>query len=140
MASFKIYDCDFGIKYNGVSYEFTHVNSLAIEDPETTKLVRGSNAGNKLGLVYKEGIKDPKRITVTIMGMSAELKTVLDQAYENKDRLDVYAIMRADGSSKLARNAVLSQMPQQLSLDDTAESMNVALAFESFDLTEVHKS
>lgn len=135
-----MYDCDFGIKLNGVNYSFTHVQSLQIEDPENTKLVRGANAGNKLGLVYKEGIKDPKRITVTILEMSPELKAVLDTAYENKDRLDVYCISRADGSSKMAKNAVLSQQPQQLSLDENPDSMNVALAFESFDLSEVHKS
>lgn len=140
MASFKIYDCDFGIKYNGQNYEFTHVNSLTIEDPETTRLIRGSNAGNKTGLPYKEGIKDAKKITVTILGMTADLKAVLDQAFENKDRLDVYAISRSDGSSKIGKNAVLSQQPQQLSLDESAESMNVALAFETFDLSEVHKS
>ncbi len=138
--TFKIYDCDFGIKYNGVSYEFTHVQNLTIEDPENTKLVRGSNAGNKLGLVYKEGIKEPKRITVTILGMSSELKTVLDAAYEANDRLDVYCISRIDGSSKMAKNAVLSQQPQQLTIDDSPDSMNVALSFESFDMSEVHKS
>lgn len=137
---FKIYDCDFGIKYNGVSYQFDHVQNLQIEDPENTKLVRGSNAGNKLGLVYKEGIKEPKRVTVTILGMSAELKAVLDAAYEAHDRLDVYCISRVDGSSKMAKNAVLSQQPQQLSIDEGPESMNVALAFESFDMSEVHKS
>jgi hypothetical protein len=137
---FKIYDCEFGIKYNGVSYEFTHVNEMTIEDPENTKLVRGSNAGNKLGLIYKEGIKEPKRITCKIMGMSIDLKAVLDQAYDNRDRLDVYCISRVDGSSKMAKNAVLSQMPQQLSIAEGAESMDVSLAFESFDLSEVHKT
>lgn len=137
---FKMYDCDFGIKYNGVNYDFEHVQDLQIEDPENTRLVRGANAGNKLGLVYKEGIKDPKRITVTIMNMSAALKAVLDSAYENKDRLDVFCINRNDGSSKMAKNAVLSQQPQQLTIDDSPESMNVALVFESFDISEVHKS
>ena len=137
---FKIYDCDFGIKYNGVNYDFVHVENLTIEDPESTKLIRGANAGNKVGLVYKEGIKEPKKVTVTIKGMSAELKAVLDGAYEAKDRLDVYCISRSDGSSKMAKNAVLSQMPQQLTLDETEGSVNVALAFESFDLTETHKS
>lgn len=137
---FKIYNSDFGIKYNGVDYQFTHVGDLQIEDPEMTKLVRGSNASNKLGLIYKEGIKDPKKITVTIMGMSIELKAVLDQVYENKDRVDVYCIDRSDGSSKMGRNAVLTQQPQQIQLDDSAESMNVVLAFETFDLTETHKS
>ena len=137
---FKLSDCDFGIKLGGVSYSFTHVNNLTIEDPENTRLIRGANAGNKTGLVYKEGIKDPKRITVTIMGMSAELKAVLDAAYVDQTRLDVYAINRSDGSSKMAKESVLSQQPQQLTLDENPDSMNVALAFESFDLSEVHKS
>lgn len=137
---FKIYDCDFGIKLNGVNYDFTHVNNLQIEDPESTKLVRGANAGNKTGLVYKEGIKDPKKITVTIMDMSIDLKAVLDAAYEDQSRLDVYCISRTDGSSKMAKNAVLSQMPQQLTIDENTDSLNVALAFESFDLSEVHKT
>ncbi len=137
---FKIYDSDFGIKIDGVSYQFTHVHNLTIEDPENTKLIRGANAGNKVGLAYKEGIKDPKRITVTIIEMSVELKAVLDAAYADQTRMDVYCISRSDGSSKMAKNSVLAQQPQQLSIDDSPDSMNVALAFESFDLSEVHKS
>ncbi len=137
---FKIYDADFGIKISGVNYEFEHVSELQIEDPEMTKLVRGANASNKTGLVYKEGIKEPKKWTVTIMNMSLELKGVLDAAYDAKDRLDVYCIMRSDGSSKMAKNAILSQQPQQLAVSDGVESMNVALIFESFDSSEVFKT
>jgi len=33
---FKISDCDFGIKVNGTSYDFTDVAELQIEDPEKT--------------------------------------------------------------------------------------------------------
>lgn len=137
---FKIYDCDFGIKLNGVSYDFTHVNQFQIDDPENNKLVRGANAGNKLGLAYKEGTKDAKKITVTIIGMSQELKGVLDAAFADQTRMDVFAISRSDGSSKMAKNSILSMQPQQLNLDDSADSLNVALVFESFDLSEVHKS
>lgn len=137
---FKIYDCDFGVKINGVNYDFTHVANLQIEDPENTKLVRGSNAANKLGLVYKEGTKEPKRMTVTIMDLTVELKAILDDLYESRGRCDAYCISRSDGSSKMAKNAVLSQQPQQLNVDETTDSMNVALAFESFDLQEVHKA
>ncbi len=137
---FKIYESDFGIKYNGVNYDFTHIQSLTIEDPENTKLVRGANGGNKLGLVYKEGVKEPKKITVTIIGMTADLKGVLEQAYLAKDRLDAYMVSRVDGSSKIAKNAVLCMQPQQLNIDEGPESMNVALVFESFDLVETHKS
>lgn len=137
---FKIYNSNFGIKYNGVSYDFPHVQDMTIEDPENTKLIRGANAGNKTGLVYRDGLKDPKRVTVTIIGMSIELKAVLDQAYDNRDRLDAYCIDRDDGSSKMAKNAVLSQQPQQLSVSESADSMNVVLVFETFDLSETHKS
>lgn len=137
---FKLYNCDVGIKLNGVSYNFDHVQSVTIDDPEQTRLTRGANASNKEGLIYKEGIKDPKKITIPIMGMSAELKGVLDGAYADQSRLDVYAISRDDGSSKMGRNAVLCQQPQQLTLDDSAESMSVQLTFETFDLSEVHKS
>ncbi len=137
---FKIYECDFGIKYNGVNYDFPHVMTLSIEDPETTKLIRGANGSNKLGLSYKEGLKEPKKINVTIAGMSAELKAVLDAAHAAQDRMDVYCISRADGSSKMAKNSVLAQQPQQLTVDESPDSLNVALAFESFDLSEIHKS
>lgn len=140
MGIFKLYNCDLGIKINSVSYNFDHVVNLQVEDPEKNKLIRGSNGVNKEGLVYKEGLKDPKIITVTIMNMSASIKSVLDSAFKDKTRLDVFCIDRNDGSSKMYKNAILSNQPQQLSLDETAESMNVALMFESFDATEDHKS
>jgi hypothetical protein len=137
---FKIYNCDFGIKINGVNYDFEHVAELQIEDPERNKLTRGSNAGNKTGLAYKEGMKEPKRWTVPILNMSVELKEVLDGAYQDQTRLDVFCIDRTDGSSKMAKNAILANKPQQLTVDESPESMNVSLEFETYDSSEVHKS
>jgi hypothetical protein len=137
---FKPYECDFGITVNGQNYDFDHIVSFNTEDPERTKLIRGSNAGNKTGLVYKEGIKDAKVVTVTIIGMTSAIFTLLKTAYDNQTRMDCYCVNRADGSSKIAKNSVLSIEPKQLNVDDSAESMNVALAFESFDVSETHKS
>lgn len=137
---FKIYDCDFGVTLNGVNYDFEHVQNLTIDDPETTKLIRGGNASNKMGLVYKDGIKDAKKITVTIIGMTMDMHNLLKQAYADKTRMDVYCVNRVDGSAKISKNAILSSEPKQLSIDDSAESMNTALAFESFDISEVYKS
>lgn len=138
--TFKIYDCDFGIKVNGVDYAFDHVSELQIEDPGRNKLTRGANSSNKIGLVYREGFKEPTRWTIPILAMPAPLKAVLDSAYDNRTRVDVYCIDRNDGSSKMAKNAVLSNRPQQLVIDESAESMNVSLEFETFDSSEVHKS
>ena len=137
---FKIYNCDFGIKYNGVNYEFEDVAELQIEDSERNRLTRGANAKNKVGLSYKDGLKEPKRWTIPILNMSAELKAVLDTIFDSQARIDVWAIDRTDGSSKMAKNAVLSNKPQQLTLDESAESMNVSLEFETFDSSENHKS
>ena len=59
---------------------------------------------------------------------------------EKKERVDAGGISRVDGSSKMLRQAILSQSPKQLSMDDSPESLNTALLFESFDFEEIHKS
>lgn len=139
--TFKMYNCDFGIKLNNVDYIFPNVDSLVIEDPEFNRITRGANGQDKIGLNYREGTKEPKTVTVTVLGMSADLKSVLDECYKKASRIDaVYAIDRTDGSGKMAKQAILCQQPQQLTLDDSPESMNVALMFQSYDLTETHKS
>lgn len=140
MTIFKMYDCDFGFTLNGVNYDFEHVDNLQIEDPERTRLTRGANAGNKLGLIYKEGLKEAKILTLTVIGMPFDVHNLLKKAYQDKTRVDCYCISRVDGSSKIAKNAILSQSPKQLTMDDTAESLNTALVFESFDVEEVHKT
>lgn len=137
---FKLYNCDFGIKYNGLNYDFEHVSELQIEDPERNRLTRGANAKNKIGLAYKDGLKDPKRWTIPILNMSAELKAIFDEIYDNQARIECYAIDRTDGSMKIARNAILSNRAQQLTLDESMESLNVSLEFETFDSSETHKS
>lgn len=137
---FKIYNCDFGIKIDGVSYEFEEVMELQVESPLRNKLTRGSNAKNKTGITYKEGLKDPSRWTIPILNMSAALKEVLDGCFENQTRVDAYCIDRTDGSSKMLKQAILSNQPQQLNLNDTSDAMQVSLEFESFDSSEVHKS
>ncbi len=137
---FKLYESDFGVTLNGVNYDFDHVENLQIEDPERTRLVRGGNAGNKIGLAYKEGIKEAKTMTVTVIGIPVELHNLLKQAYADKTRMDAYCVSRVDGSTKIAKNAILSQEPKQNNLDDSAESMNTALVFESFDVSENMKT
>ncbi len=137
---FKIYNCDFGIKIGGVTYNFEHVAELQVEETLRNKLTRGANATNSTGLVYREGLKEPSKWTIPIMNMSAALKGVLDGAFEAQTRMEVFCIDRGDGSSKMGKQAILSNRPQQLTIDESAESMKVSLEFETFDSSEVHKS
>jgi hypothetical protein len=141
LTTFKMYECDFGFTINGTKYEFDHVEGVTIEDPERTRIMRGANAKNTTGFVYVEGLKEAKTMTLTVIGMTAATHNLLKDAYKNKTRIEqVWVVSRADGSSKMAKNAVLSQSPKQLSMDDSAESLNTALLFESFDMDETHKT
>ncbi len=140
MATFKLYNCDVGITLEGVNYNIEHVDSVTVEDPQRVRLTRGANAGNKTGLIYREGTKEANTVTLTAPAIPLELFNLLKTAHGAETRMDVYVVSRSDGSSKIAKNAVLCQEPKQLSLDESAESLNVALIFESFDVTEVHKS
>lgn len=136
---FKIYNCEFGFKLNGVNYSFPDVDELQIEDPERNRLTRGSNASNKEGLVYRDGVKEPKRWTIPILNMSVALKEALDSVFNGALRIDVYCIDKTNGSAKWLRSAILCNAPQQLALDATPESMNVSLEFESYRSEEVLK-
>lgn len=75
-----------------------------------------------------------------LMDLQPELFEVLKSAHKNKTRFDnVYAISRDTGSGKSAKRAILSQEPQQLTIDETPDSLTVTLAFETFDLSEARK-
>lgn len=137
--SFKIYNCDFGIVYKNIDYSFDHVREVQIEDNERNRLTRGSNASNQVGITYKDGLREPKRWTIPILQMSIELKAALDDAYNTQLRMTVYCIDRTNGSKKSLPNAILSNRPQQLTLDETPESLDVSLEFEGFLSEETYK-
>ncbi len=137
---FKPYNCDFGIKLNGQNYDFDQIDSMVIEDPEQNVLTRGSNAKNKVGLAYKQGLKEPKTITVTIVGMSKSIADLLMAAWEAQTRMDVFCVDGGDGSSRIGKNCILRDRPRQLTIDESAESMNVALAFQTFEIQDDQKS
>jgi len=140
MANFKMYNLDFGFVYNAVTYEFDHVESMTVEDPEVVTLVRGSNKKNKEGIVITQGVKDPKVVTVVLIGISQALFNVFETAFNAKARVEAYAIDRTDGSSRLIKQAVLSKQPRQMAIGEDAENLNVTIELHTFDLQEVHKS
>lgn len=137
---FKIYNCDLGLTINDVNYDFTHIDDLTIDDPEMNNIIRGGNASNKIGIAFKEGIRDPKVLTCTIRGLSMAMHSLIQTCYEEQTRVGFYCIDRGDGSSKVGKNAIIKQMPQQLSVNEGEESMNIIITLATFDLKETHKS
>lgn len=136
----KLYDCDIGITLRGVNYEFEHVDSVTVEDPRRHRLIRGANASNKVGLPYTEGNKEALTVTTSVIGIPAELHALLKEAFLATERLDFWVISRQNGSSKMAKNAILAQEPQQPSLDETPESLTTPLVFECFDVGDYLKA
>jgi len=137
---FKLYDCDVGVTIRGVNYNFPHVVSVVVDDPERNRLTRGANAGNKIGIAYKEGLRDPKTLTTVLEDIPKEVRDLLVECFDTQERIDLFVAARSDGSSRIGKNCVLGQPPRQLTLDDSAESMDVSLEFATYDLAETHKS
>lgn len=81
--------CDFYFSRNGADYDVTAaVDSATFEDPERKHLTRGSSGQNKTGLIYTEGIKDPKTLTVAFIGLSQEMAAMLADMYKEEERTD----------------------------------------------------
>lgn len=140
MAMFKLYDCDIGFTIRGVNYNLDHVDNVTVDDPETNELIRGANAGNKIGLTYKQGLKEAKTFTTAALSIPMALHNLLKDVFDTQERFDFFVISRTDGSSKMARNAILASTPKQLQLDDSPESLQVSLIVKSYDVDENHKS
>ena len=140
MAIFKLYECDVGFVVDGTKYEFPNVNQVVFEDNERNRLTRGASATDEIGLTYRDGIKDPKRILPDVLEMNADLYALFVSLFVNQTRFEFYCISRKDGSSKMGKNCILSNRPQQLNLDETADSLAVSLEVETFKIEEVHKS
>lgn len=120
----KIYNADFGFMYNGVRYDFDHVDSVTIENPRRTRKTRGANARDKRGLTYVEGNKEPIILTITVLGLGAEMLDLLTAIHAAKDEVTLFIVDRDNGSSQNANYATLSQEPLQLNIDETPESQS----------------
>lgn len=129
--------CDFYFSRNGVDYDVTAaVDSHAFDDPERKHLTRGASGKNKTGLVYTEGIKDPKVLTTVFVGISQEMAQLLADMYDKEDRTDIKIVDRKTGQSRTFTNAIVSQKPLQSAMGDGAEEQNVQVIFEAFEVNQ----
>ena len=127
--------CDFYFSRNGVDYDITAVvDSNTFEDNERKHLTRGASGKNKTGLVYTEGIKDPKTLTTVFIGISQEMADMLADMYEKEDRTDVKVVDRKTGQMRSFKDAIVSQKPTQGTMGDGAEEQNVTVIFECFEV------
>lgn len=139
MANFALRTslCDFNFSRNGVDYDITAaVDSSTFEDPERKHLTRGSAGTNTRGLIYTEGIKDPKTLTVVLIGLSQEMAALLVDMYELEERTDIKIIDRKTGQMRAYKDAIVSQKPMQGTMADGAEEQNVQVIFEAYKVED----
>lgn len=137
MASFILTNSDFGFSYNGKNYDFTkEVDSVVIEDPQMKKLTRGGSGKSKVGLPYSEGMKEARKVTITLCGIPSSYLKLLKSLYESEERIDSYCIDRKTGITRSFNNSLISQEPRQLAIQEGAEALNVLLIIETFDIVE----
>lgn len=129
--------CDFYFSRNGADYDVTAaVDSATFEDPERKHLTRGSSGQNKTGLIYTEGIKEPKTLTVVFVGLSQEMAAMLAEMYKEEERTDFKIVDRKSGQRRSFKQALISQRPMQSTLTDGAEEQNVQVIFESYQVED----
>lgn len=127
--------CDFYFSRNGADYDVTAaVDSATFGDPERKHLTRGSSGQNQTGLIYTEGIKDPKTLTVSFIGLSEEMAALLADMYEQEERTDFKIVDRKTGRRRSFKQALISQRPLQSTMSDGAEEQTVQVIFESYQV------
>ncbi len=125
--------CDVYFSRNGEDYDVTAaVDSMTFEDPQRKHLTRGSSGRNTTGLVYSEGTKDPKTLTVVFVGLSAEFAQMFADMYEKEERTDFKIVDRKTGQFRSYKEAIISQRPVQASMQDGVEEQNVQVILEAY--------
>lgn len=129
--------CDFYFSRNGEDYDLTAaVDSATFEDPERKHLTRGSSGQNTTGLIYTEGIKDPKTLTVVFVGLSQEYAAMLSDMYAEEERTDFKVVDRKTGQMRAYKEAIVSQQPRQGTMSDGAEERNIQVIFECYKVED----
>ncbi len=126
--------CECGIILNGVDYKFIGVNTITVDDPETTGLIRGADAKDTVGLSYTEGLDQPKTMTVNLRNIPLDLSNALKAARRAKTRMDFYCIERASLESTTLKDAIIQKDPLQLEISNTPDSLAMDLVFSGFNL------
>ncbi|MGB2579416.1 hypothetical protein AAIR98_001335 [Elusimicrobium simillimum] len=129
--------CDIGFTHNSQAYDFTdQVESVTIEDSEAKHLTRGASARNTKGIVYTEGSKSPKVVTIVLVNMAPEYASLFKTIREEEDRLEIYCIDRKTGAKRMFKDCILQKAPTQLNMAEGAEELNISLVFETFKIEE----
>ena len=133
---FQIWNCEGGFTYNGVSYKFKVLDSVAYTYNLKNHLIRGANATNKMGIISQEGGKTPDTAEYTVVDCSKSIYSLLLQLFEERKRIDAFFIDRNTGEYIIFKDAVIRDKPRQANVGEDDTSHSFMFAVESFNVTE----
>lgn len=133
---FQIWNCDGGITYKGVNYDFPDLDSVSYTFNLKKHLIRGANAKNKKGIIQHEGGKTPDTAEYNVVDCSDELYELLKKIYDNDERIDAYFVDRNTGKYVIYKDALIRDVPRQTTISEDDTSHSFILAVESFNVTE----
>ena len=133
---FQIWNCEGGITYKGVNYNFRDLDSVTYTYNLKKHLIRGANAQNKKGIISHEGGKTAEVAEYNVVDCSKELYRLIQQIYEKDERIDAYFIDRNTGEYIIYKDALIRDKPRQTNIAEDDTSHSFVLAVESFNVTE----
>lgn len=132
---FQISQGTAGFSYNGTNYQFTDVDSIGYTYNRKNHLTRGASGKNKVGIIYKEGLKTPDVAEVVVKGCSIEVYDLLQTIFEGAQRISFWFVDDATGEGLTYKNAVIRDKPLQNNIGESEDTISFMFAIESFDLT-----
>ena len=134
---FQLSNIEAGITIGAVKYDFSaNFTSTNAEQSQMNHLTRGGSGKSKVGLIYTEGNASPDVATTVLSGADASVLIALQNAFKNRTRIDLYIIDPVSNWKRFYKNAVIQKMPRQLAIAEGADSMNIEVIVESFDVDE----
>ncbi len=123
-----------GFSKNGTNYDFLHCDSVTVTKNARKHLTRGANSKNKVGLVYTENTKQADTIAFVVLDLPKSIRNILNEAYKNEERLDVYCVDDATGEAFDGQDCIITHFVMQEQLVEGEETYNITLTFETFNL------
>lgn len=133
---FQIWNCDGGIIYDGTTYTFTDLDSVAWTYNKKNHLTRGANATNTRGIISQEGGKTPDTAEYSVVDCPKALYKLLLDLFEKKARLTAFFINRDTGEYMNFKDAVIRDKPRQTNVGEDDSSLSFIFAVESFNVSE----
>lgn len=131
---FQISEGDCGFTYKNKNYDFSDFDSIKYTYTQKNNLTRGANGQNKVGIAYKEDLKNPDIAEALIVDCSPEIYSLLNKIKEKQERISFWFVDRKTGEGLTYKNAIIADQPLQPEIGEGADKISFMLKVLSYDL------